>query len=299
MTRKDTNWLEEQYDNRARVKDHARYFARWAETSARARSLLGGEVDVAYGADPAERLDVFPAAAPGAPVLVFIHGGWWRSLDKSDHSFVAPAFVRAGACVVVPNYGLCPAVTIETIALQSARALAWVWRHAARYGGDPARIVVVGHSAGGHLAAMLLSCRWKTVGDDLPPRLVAGAASLSGVFDLEPLRHTPFLQTDLRLTPAAVRRLSPAFFPRPRGPLHALVGGDESDEFIRQNRLIRDQWGPSTVPVCEVIAGRNHFDIVEDLADPGRRVHQLARQLLGIEPRAGSGGGAPAAMDGN
>ncbi len=283
MPPQDPAWFDEQYNNRARVKDYARYFARWAERSAQARSQLDGHLDVAFGTDPAERLDVFPAAAAGSPVLVFIHGGYWRSLDKSDHSFVAPPFVRAGACVVVPNYGLCPAVTIETIALQSARALAWVWRNAARYGGDPARIAVVGHSAGGHLAAMLLSCRWKTVGDDLPPRLLTGAASLSGLFDLEPLRHAPFLQADLQLTPAAVRRLSPAFFPRPRGPLYALVGGDESDEFIRQNQLIRDQWGPSTVLVCEALAGRNHFDIVEDLVDPGRRVHQLALRLLGFD----------------
>ncbi len=298
MTREDPAWLEEQYDNRARVKDHARHFARWAEASAAARSQLGGQLEVAYGADPGERLDVFAAAAPGSPVLVFIHGGWWRSLDKSDHSFVAPAFVRAGACVVVPNYGLCPRVTIETIAVQSARALAWVWRNAARYGGDPARIVVVGHSAGGHLAAMLLSCRWKTVGDDLPLRLLVGAASLSGLFDLEPLRHAPFWQADLKLTPAGVRRLSPAFFPRPRGPLYALVGGEESEEFIRQNQLIRDQWGPTTVPVCEILAGRNHFEVVNDLIDPGRRVHRLALELLGLAS-SNDGDGVSISIDEN
>ncbi|HEX6720303.1 MAG TPA: alpha/beta hydrolase, partial [Burkholderiaceae bacterium] len=216
----------------------------------------------------------------GAPVLVFIHGGYWRSLDKADHSFLAPAFVEAGATVVVPNYALCPAVTIETIALQMTRALAWVWRNPDVHSGDPNRIAVVGHSAGGHLAAMMLSCRWKDVGDDLPPKLVSGAMSISGLYDLEPIRNTPFLQQDLHLTPASVKRLSPAFFPRPRGTLYTLAGINESDEFLRQNQLIRDQWGPTTVPVCETVPGRHHLDVLHDLADPQARLHELALRLL-------------------
>jgi arylformamidase len=243
-------------------------------------------LDEVYGSEPGETLDVFPARSDGAPVLVFVHGGWWRALDKSDHSVVAPAFVQAGAMVVVPNYALCPAVSIEQIALQTTRALAWAWRNAPRYGGSRSRIVVAGHSAGGHLAAMLLACRWKMVADDLPPRLVHGALSISGVFDLEPIRQTPFLAPDLQLTPAAVRRLSPAFFPRPRGPLAALVGGLESEEFIRQNQLIRDQWGPSTVPVCETLPGLNHFTVLHDLVDPAGRAHAHALRLLGLDARA-------------
>jgi arylformamidase len=215
-------------------------------------------------------------------VLVFIHGGWWRALDKSDHSFVAPSFVQAGAMVVVPNYSLCPAVTIEQIALQTTRALAWACRHARRFGGDPGRIIVAGHSAGGHLAAMLLACRWQTVASDLPQRLVQGALSMSGVFDLAPIRQTPFLAADLRLTPAAVRRLSPAGFPPPQGPLAALVGGLESEEFIRQNQLIRDRWGGGAVPVCEVLPGLNHFTVMHDLVDPAGRAHAHALRLLGL-----------------
>ncbi|WP_088285989.1 alpha/beta hydrolase [Ideonella sp. A 288] len=278
----DDAWHDAQYNNRARVPEHAQLLSRWAEASALARQGLTHRLDLPYGESPAERLDVFPAARPGSPVLVFIHGGYWRSLDKADHSFVAPVFVEAGAAVVVPNYGLCPAVTMEQIALQVAQAVAWVWRHAAEFGGDASRIVVAGHSAGGHLASMLLACRWRDLGDDLPQRLLAGGLSLSGLFDLEPIRLTPFLQGDLQLTPATVRRMSPAFFPRPRGPLHALVGADESDEFVRQNRLIRDQWGPSTVPVCEELVRRNHFTVMEDLVDPAGRAHHLTLRLLGL-----------------
>ena len=280
--RSDSAWLEAQYDNRARIADHAQIFARWAEASAHSRANSRCQLDVPYGALPAERLDIFPADAADAPVLVFIHGGYWRSLDKADHSFIAPAFAAAGAMVVVPNYSLCPAVGIEQIALQMVAALAWVHRHAAEHGGDPSRIVVAGHSAGGHLATMLLCCQWKQVAPELPVPLLSGALSVSGLYDLEPIRQTPFLQADLRLTPASVRRLSPAFFQRPRGKLYAVAGGDESEEFLRQNALIRDVWGPTSVPVNETVPGHHHLNILHSLVDPAGRLHDLALRLLGL-----------------
>ena len=278
----DPQWLAAEYDNRARHPDHVDVLARWAEASALARDGASRRLDLRYGTGLNEMLDVFPAARQGAPVLVFLHGGYWRGLDKSDSSFIAPSFVDDGAMVVVPNYPLCPAVSIEDIARALTRALAWVWRNAALYGGDPERIVVAGHSAGGHLAAMLLSCRWKDVGADLPPHLVGGALSISGLYDLEPLRHASFVQRDLQLTPAAVKRLSPAFFPRPKRPLYAVVGLDESAEFQRQNLLIRAQWGPTMVPVCETLPHVNHFTILHNLADPAGRLHDLALRLLGL-----------------
>lgn len=282
MSRLDPQWLDAQYNNRARVPEHAAIFERWRQASGLVCSQSPCKLDVAYGDLPAERLDVFPAAAPEAPVLVFIHGGYWRSLDKADHAFIAPSFVGSGAAVVVPNYSLCPAVGIEQIALQMARAVAWVWRHAAEFGGDPQRIALVGHSAGGHLAAMLLACRWKEVDAEMPLLPLQGALSISGLYDLEPVRLTPFLADDLQLTPASVRRLSPAFFPRPRRPLYAVVGGDESEEFLRQNQLIRDQWGPTAVPVCETLVGCHHFNVLHNLADPAGRLHDLALRLLGL-----------------
>lgn len=282
MSAPDPAWLDAQYNNRARIPEHPQIFERWTSASELARDRSLCLLDLAYGDGPGETLDVFPAARNGAPVLVFIHGGYWRALDKRDVSFVAPAFQQAGAMVVLPNYALCPAVTIEQIALQLTRALAWTWRHAAEHGGDPSRIVVAGHSAGGHLAAMLLACDWAKVGADLPPGLVAAALSVSGLFDLEPLRHTPFLAPDLRLTEAAVPRLSPAAWPAPRGPLVAVVGGDESEEFHRQNRLIRQAWGEAVVPVCEAIPGTNHLSVMHDLADAGTRLHRLALGLLGL-----------------
>lgn len=283
----DPAWLNAQYDNRRRVAEAPQILQRWAEASALARANAPqAQLDIRYGQGLNETLDVFPASAntPGlAPVLVFIHGGYWRALDKSDHSFVAPAFNAAGAAVVVPNYALAPAVTVEHIALQTALAVEWVVRHAESFGGDPTRIALAGHSAGGHLVAMLLSCRWRELAADLPAQAVTGGLAISGLYDLEPIRHTPMLQGDLRLTGAQVARLSPAFFPRPKGPkLYATVGLDESDEFLRQNTLIREVWGPTAVPVCETVPGANHFTVLNRLVDPAGRLHELALRLLGL-----------------
>lgn len=286
--RKPTAWFEAQYNNRQRVTDSADILGRWAQASALVRERSSCHLDLRYGPDPKQTLDVFtpdPAFAGGfAPVLVVIHGGYWRSLDKSDYSFLAAGFTDEGALVVVPNYDLCPGVSIERIAMQLTSAVAWAWRHAAEHGGDPSRIVLVGHSAGGHLAAMLSCCDWKRVGKDLPRRLVQGAMSVSGLHDLASLRRVPFLQTDLQLDSASVRRLSPIHFPPPRSPqtLFAVVGAQESEEYRRQNQLIRQAWGARAVPVCEELPGCNHFTVLHDLADPQGRSHQLARQLLGL-----------------
>ncbi len=277
MTLHDPDWLDRMYNNRARVPEHPAYFARWASDSAQVRATAHASLDVRYGDGVNETLDVFPADRPKAPVLLFIHGGYWRSLDKSDHSFLAPAFTRQGVCVVVPNYALCPGapgrpVTIPDIALQMAKALDWVVRHAAAHGGDPSRITVAGHSAGGHLAAMLLGLQTR------PPR---NALSVSGLFDLRPLMHTPSLQGALQLTDADARRASPALWPAPRkGRLYSVVGGNESEEFLCHNALIRKAWGARAVPVCEVLPGLDHFSIVDALADPAHALHRHAMQLL-------------------
>lgn len=286
MALHDPAWLDSMYNNRARVPEHPVHLARWASKSADARAFLTCSLDLPYGDEPSETLDVFPASVPNAPVLVYIHGGYWRSLDKSDSSMVAPAFVDRGVCVVVPNYALCPGtaerpVGVADIALQMVRALEWTWRNITVHGGDPSRITVSGHSAGGHLAAMLLGCDWKAVAPDLPAQLVRNAFSISGVHDLRPLQHAPFIADALRLTDAEALRLSPVFWPAPkRGQLYTVAGSEESEEFIHQNALIRDAWGSAVVPVCEVLPGLDHFGVVDALADPTHRLHALAMQLL-------------------
>ena len=279
---RDAAWHDHMYNNRELVPEYADHFRRWAAASADAMRSLHRETDVRYGGGTNEHLDIFPAGDHDAPVMVFIHGGYWRALDKRDHLFVAPPFVKQGVCVVIPNYALAPAVTVPQIVMQMVHAVAWTWRHIARHGGDPNRITVVGHSAGGHLAAMMAACLWRVYGRDLPADIVKGAMSISGLHELDAIMKAPFLQTTLQLTRDQVLRASPAFLPPPaQGQLYAVCGNDESAEYHRQNQLIRDAWGKERVPVCETLPGRNHFTALEALVEPGHRLNTLAMELIG------------------
>jgi arylformamidase len=282
--RQDAAYLDDQYNNRLRVPDFVdRHVLPWQAVSARVQLEQACVLNVAYGGAASDTLDIFPAGGTRQPVLVFLHGGYWRSLDKKDHSFLAPSFTQQGVCVVVPNYALCSAqgsTSIEDISVQCARAVAWVYKNIDQYGGDPTRITVVGHSAGGHLAAMMAACEWPKLNAALPRQLVRNALSISGLHDLAPIMHSPYLQQDLKLTVAQVVRCSPAYFAKPQAMLYAVCGGDESDEFLRQNRLIEQAWGSAYVPVREAMAGHNHFSILETLTQPAHRTHKLAMQLL-------------------
>jgi arylformamidase len=273
--------LDREYNNRELVPGYAQHFRDWAAWSADAMRGGSRDLDVRYGGGVNEHLDIFRTSREHAPVMVFIHGGYWRSLDKKDHAFIAPPFTHQGVCVVVPNYALAPAVTVPDIVLQMVRALAWTWKHIERYGGDRNRIHVIGHSAGGHLAAMMAACAWDVHDSALPKDVVKGAMSISGLHDLEPLMHAPFLQSSLHLTAEQVRIASPARIPAAhQAKLYSVCGALESEEFHRQNSLIRDAWGEARVPVCELIPDRNHFTVVEGLAEQGNRVQELALELI-------------------
>ena len=183
----DKRALDAEYNNRAKVKNAMEWMARYGGESARVRAELPMRFDVPYGPHHGERLDVFLPDGPGpAPVHVFIHGGYWHRLDKADFSFVVRGLRPAGAVTVVVNYGLIPAIDMDTLVRQCRTAVAWVHAHAAEIGGDPARIFVSGHSAGGHLTAMLLATDWTTLGR--PADVVKGGVAISGLYDLEPIR---------------------------------------------------------------------------------------------------------------
>lgn len=263
--------LDLQYNNRSRVPDFATYLARYPEASARARAALGGELDLAYGPGPRDRLDLFRPRRPTGrlPVLVFIHGGYWQSLDKSHFSFVARSFVRAGAAVVHLGYPICPAVTMDTLVASVRAGIAWIAREAGALGLDGRRIVVSGHSAGGHLTAMAAT------GDG--PAL-AGAVALSGLYDLEPIRLS-YLNAALKMTPEEARRLSPVHLPRPRGGRTILtVGGAESEEYHRQIDMLADAWDVE----ARSLAGIHHFSIVDALSDAGSPLFSATAELLGL-----------------
>jgi len=288
----DPVFYAQQYNNRANVPDNPMHMARWAADSALVRAgAIEYFEDLFYGnADsplPAtETLDYFPAThvADGArpPLVVFLHGGYYRALDKRDHSFVAGALMRRGVSVAVINYALCPVVSVETIVRQALRAVAWLYRQADILGHDEDRIFLAGHSVGGHLVTMLMTAFWPQIGADLPADLVKGGVSISGLYDLEPLRRADFLQADLKLSDADVARMSPAFMqPATRAPLITAVGELESSEYHRQNALIRAAWRDNAredIP----LPGRHHFNAMDDLT---REDSPLMRALLGMIAR--------------
>ncbi|MDH4093775.1 MAG: alpha/beta hydrolase [Betaproteobacteria bacterium] len=279
----DPAFLSREYNNRALFPDHARHFARWADTSTRARSTMACYLDRAYGSSPGETLDIFPSRKGDGSALMFIHGGYWRSLDKRDFSFLAPAWVDAGVSLVVVNYDLCPKVGIERIVQQMLAASVWLYRHAEQYGMDEDRIFASGHSAGGHLAAMLLAALWPVMDRSLPRNLVKGALAVSGVYDLRPLVQVDWLQGDLRLDEATALKLSPAFLPpATRAPLALAVGGLESSEFKRQNALLAQRW-KSVLARDVPMPGKDHFTVVDGLGDPASALFAATRRLMGLD----------------
>lgn len=263
-----TDEVERGYNNRAAVADHARWFARWAEMSAAAFSSERVIRDLRYGPNPKETLDLFLPRAPARATFLFLHGGYWRSLDKADHAFVAPPLTAQGIAVAVANYDLCPGVSIATIVEETARAVAWLAREGRAHGAGSGRIVVGGHSAGGHLAAMMLARDWRADGFSSCP--IAAGLSLSGVHDLRPLVRFSG-NADFKLDDAEAARLSPALArPTTGAPLAIAVGGAETGEFLRQARLMWDAWPgnrPKGMTGPLVVPGKHHFDVVADHAD--------------------------------
>lgn len=273
--------LDRQYNNRAAVPDHGQYLERWAADSAAARSGYAASLDVAYGAGERETMDIFPARGPGAPVVVFIHGGYWQALDKSSFSFAAPPLLARGCTVVVAGYPLCPAVALPDIVRGLRWAMVFLHRNIARYNGDPERMCVAGHSAGGHLAAMLMATPWSRLDASLDDGMVDHAVGISGLYELEPLRHT-YLNQALRLDRSSAAEMSPARRPPPAsGRLDLFVGAEESDEYHRQVQRLDQAWSNGGVAVHRyVAAGRHHFSILDEMTEPEGAI---LRRLTGDE----------------
>jgi arylformamidase len=273
---------EAEYNNRAHVPEHPEIFLRWTRDAElfRAEALQAGraELGLSYGDTPRQFVDLFlPETGEAAPLAMFVHGGWWRSLDPSFHSHVARGPTANGIMVAVVGYDLCPTVTIADIIEQIRRACLFLWQRFDR------RVFVYGHSAGGHLAGAMVATDWPALYPKAPANLVPAGYSISGVFDLAPLISTS-VNLDLRLDAAAARQVSPVFWPlKPGHVFDAVVGGLESNEFKRQSRLITETWQGVAQTRYEEIAGKNHFTVIEALADPQSamtaRVTELAKSV--------------------
>src|SRR2546423_3320560 len=252
-------FVEREYNNRALVPQHPEFFARWDKDSAYVRRTLECEIDVAYGPDARHRIDLFPARnARGT--LVFIHGGYWRSLDKAMFSWLAAPYVAAGIAVAMPNYRLAPAVRIDDIVDDAVAATNWLMLNGVKHRMAAERVVISGHSAGGHLTAALFATPWSRFTFD--PARIAGGVPISGLVDFEPIRRFSF-NRDFGLDAAAVARLD-LYTRKPTlaAPLVIAVGASESSEFVRQSRLLDNAWKP-TVKSLLVLPGCNHFSIVD------------------------------------
>jgi len=260
--------LQAEYDNGAKVPAYPGIVARWnADAAAFRASWPQSELGVAYGPTPRQAMDVFwPSASRDAPTAMFIHGGYWQRMDRSVFSHLAAGLLAHGVAVAMPSYDLCPAVSMAALVEQLRIAATFLHRR------NGQRLLAMGHSAGGHLAAMLLATDWAGYG---LPRVVPASLSISGLFDLPPLLATN-VADPLGMDEAEARRLSPLFMPAPSGHIHAVVGGEEGVEYTRQSRSIAEAWGGS----WEALPGLNHFTVIEGLAQAGSVLVTRATELM-------------------
>jgi arylformamidase len=268
---------EAEYNNRARVPEHPEILARWTRAAAAFRAAhADAELGLRYGAGAREIVDLFwPAADRGAPIALFIHGGYWRSLDPSVFSHLAAGANAHGIALAAIGYELCPQVKIEQIIEQVRSAAIFLYRRHAR------KMLATGHSAGGHLTGCLVATHWQSYAPDLPADLVPAGLSISGLFDLAPLMHTG-MNADLRIDKDDLPRISPLFWRVEQGRvLDAWVGGDESSEFLRQSCEVAEAWKrDGAVTRYEPVADTNHFTVLDALEDADsamtRRLAELA-----------------------
>jgi arylformamidase len=274
---------EVEYDNRSRVPEHPEIFARWQREAAAYRAAAhNAKLGIAYGPSTRRTIDLFPAKDDEkAPLALFIHGGWWRSLEPSMFSQLTAGPNARGITVAVAGYDLCPNCSIADIIEQMRAACLMLWRKRRQ------RVFIYGHSAGGHLASCMVATDWKAFASDAPADLVPAAYAISGVFDLLPLVQVSQNQ-DLRLDESEARRVSPLHWSVPAGrSLDAVVGALESSEFLRQSKTVAEAWRRAhALTRYEEIAGTNHFTVIDALNDPNSamtaRVAALAHSVSNI-----------------
>ncbi len=274
--------LDAAYNNRAHVPHFMQIVERFQGLSDRARANLKPRLDLAYGRDPRQRLDFYPAADGKAPLFVFIHGGYWQSLDNKPFSFLATPLHEAGIAFAAMTYDLCPTISMTRLLEQVREGIVWLHANAGELGFDPARLFVGGHSAGGHLTAMLALTDFTRYG--LPADAIKGGLSVSGLYELEPVRLA-YVNEALKLDAAEARALSPIHhLPRDGAstpPLLLAVGAAELPEFVRQQRDFAQACRRQGVRGADIeLAGHNHFSVLETLESAEAPLFTPLRRLI-------------------
>lgn len=274
--------LDRAYDQRAWVPDAAERIGRYAALSAAVRAAHPHHADIPYGEGPDERLDWFPADAPRAPVHIHLHGGAWRALTKSDVSFAAPAFTRANVHYVAPSFTNLPTVHLPQMVAQVAAGVAFVYRNAERFGGDPDRIFISGHSSGAHLCAVLLTRNWS--GDGLPASVLKAGLCVAGSYDLQPVLLSA-RRDYITLDKAEALQLSPIHHVAAiKCPVAVAYGGRESPEFIRQAKAFARALLDVGRKVDLIdLEDANHFEMAERLGVPGSPIHAAALSQIAAQ----------------
>ena len=273
--------LDKEYDNRGRFPDTEDCKNAQAAGSDEAKAQYRHRLDVPFGNGKTDLLDIYsPDKSEDTPIHVFFHGGYWKSNTKDDFGFVAKSFVPYGITTVVVEYPLIPSVRMGTLIERCCASIEWVWNNADKFGGDRNRISISGHSAGGHITAMMMQTDWTSYGTDLPKNLIKGGCSISGVSDLEPVRLS-FQNHELQFSVEEANEFSTIFMePVHPGPLMAVVGGIEGDEFIRQTIDLAEKWSAKGMKVNPwVMEGKHHFTTINQYLDAESKLAQSVRSL--------------------
>ena len=277
----DQQSLDQQFNNRLHVPEFQDYFDRWELLSRQAEEQLPLIKDIDYGTLPRERLDIFPSLQPGSKTLVFIHGGYWQMLDKAMFRFISKGFHLYGITVVLLNYPLAPQAPIETMVQSCRNAFNWIYKNISSYNGNPNEIYVAGHSAGAHLAAMMMTTDWRSISSDLPANLLKGSCLISGLFNLVPI-HLCYLNQVLQLNLQSVRANSPVQMqPLNRCPLLIAVGSAETTEFNDQSIELYAAWKEKIGEIqLEQLDQLNHYSVIETIIHPNSPLHHQMRKLM-------------------